>query len=184
MAESGRKGMVVAVAALVVIVCTGAWIGKSLFYEPPAPPPLDHQWVCDKCGHVFHQPLPQLGEPKEGEPMNLADLLGSPTKCPKCGADAHCRPLLRCRRCGVAFAATIVLGDEGKPIPFQCINPDCERPLLSGNILTPETEAKARKFKCDSCGRTFLLVDTAKAQAEDLICPYCDQGSARVRPVE
>lgn len=184
MTGTGRKGTLVATAALVVIVGAGAWIATRLFYEPPPPPPLDHQWACDKCGHLFRQPLPQVGAQVEGEQISLVELLGGAVKCPKCGEAAHCRPLLRCRTCGASFAATIAVGQAGTPIPFQCIHPGCKRPLLAASTLSAEAEAKGRELKCESCGRTFLLVETPKAQGDGLLCPYTDHDAATVRAVE
>ena len=184
MAGSGGRNAVVTVLALAVIVGAGVWIGARTLYRPPAPPPAEHQWQCDKCGHLFRQPLPETGEPVEGEQVRLVDLLGGAAKCPECGEAAHCRPLLRCRTCGASFAATIALDGSGKPIALKCINPDCKRPLLAASPLPPEAEAKGRKLKCARCGRTFLLTEAPNSRAGHLLCPYTDHRAAAARPAD
>jgi len=182
MAGAGGKRAATAVACLLVIVGAGVWLVRGMSRGPKHTPPAQHLWVCSKCGEEFRAPLP----PRELEerPMNLAELLGVPGKCPKCGGTAYCRPMVTCRTCGTSYAATIAVKASGKHVNFRCANGACRRPVLTGQPLPEEKRTAGKSYKCRSCGRTIRVLEMGTAKEASLTCPYADHGRSRLKPAE
>lgn len=174
--------MVLVAVCLAAIVGAGAWLTRPLWHRRGPVKATEHLWECGKCQHRFRAPLTAVA--MADRPLNLAEILGRPTTCPKCGGEARCRPLVRCRTCGAAYVATVAAAKSGgRVIPLRCIHRGCQRPLLSGRPLPAGDEEKGQPATCGRCGRTFVVVEWGKATEETLTCPYSDHGASSVRLV-
>ena len=181
---------ILAVSGLVLVIAiSSVWIWRGLGSSRPMVESPEQEWECAKCGAIFRaeMPLEYLRPPRPG---------ASPTrprcKCPRCGASAHLRMVIRCLGCGTVFMFNqAYLEPGGSPdgaagrgaVALRCVNARCER--LRPRHAPKKPQGKWKKCRCTACGRTFdVLGQGSDAPCSSYRCLDQNCGSDEVTPAQ